>query len=84
VIAPLKHLNYQRAIALNERTAIAAVNPSKTKLRSPNHLKRPVKIWAIGGNVNNSVSMKTLKKVDAQGKLTNAPPNWFVVIKNLL
>ncbi|XHX78704.1 MAG: DUF2272 domain-containing protein [Stenomitos frigidus ULC029] len=40
-------------------------------------------IDVIGGNVNNSVSMKTLK-VDAQGKLTNAPPNWFVVIKNLL
>jgi hypothetical protein len=46
---------------------------------------KPGRIDLIGGNVGNSVSLKTLT-VDSQGKITKLPRNssWFVVIKNLL
>lgn len=44
---------------------------------------RPGEIDLIGGNVNDSVSKKTLK-VDAQGKIINPSKSLFVVIKNLL
>jgi hypothetical protein len=44
---------------------------------------RSREIDVIGGNVNNSVSKKTLK-VEADGKIMNPPKSLFVVIKNLL
>ncbi|PWV99207.1 uncharacterized protein DUF2272 [Hoeflea marina] len=45
---------------------------------------RPGEIDVIGGNVSNSVTMKTLKCDPVSGKLTDMSHPWFVVMKRRL